>query len=93
MIKWSSNYDLEFYTDSAGGSSKGCAVIFARICVFMQWPAAWKNTPVLRDITYLECPIENKSEQCHDSFGFCGFVIKNKYYSFIVAKKYNFFIF
>jgi hypothetical protein len=51
---WLSNYDLELYTDSAGGSSKECAAIFARKWVFMQWPAAWKNTPVLRDITYLE---------------------------------------
>jgi hypothetical protein len=42
------------YTDSARGSSKGCAAIFARKWVFMQGPAAWKNTPVLRDITYLE---------------------------------------
>jgi hypothetical protein len=41
-------------TDSAGGSCKGCAAIFGRKWVFMQWPAAWKNTPVLRDITYLE---------------------------------------
>jgi hypothetical protein len=40
--------------DSAGGSSKGCAAIFARKWIFMQWSAAWKNTPVLRDITYLE---------------------------------------
>ena len=53
-INWSSHYDLELHTDSAGGSSKGCATIFAMKCVFMQWPAAWKNTPVLRDITYLE---------------------------------------
>jgi hypothetical protein len=28
--------------------------IIARKWVFMQWPAAWKHTPVLRDITYLE---------------------------------------
>jgi hypothetical protein len=39
-INWSSNYDLELYTDSTGGSSKGCAAIFAGKWVFMQWPAA-----------------------------------------------------
>ena len=27
-INWSSNYDLELYTDSAGGSSNGCAAFF-----------------------------------------------------------------
>jgi hypothetical protein len=39
-INLSSNYDLELYTDSARGSSKGCAAIIARKWVFMQWPAA-----------------------------------------------------
>ena len=48
-IKWSSNYDLEFYTDSAGGSINGCAAFFARKWVFMQWTAAWK-TPLFSGI-------------------------------------------
>jgi len=44
----------KLFTDSAGGSSKGCGAYFAGKWVALQWPEKWNNTEVLKDITYLE---------------------------------------
>ena len=51
---WSSNYDLQLFTDSAGGETKGCGAFYAGKLAHLQWPTEWKSTPSLRDITYLE---------------------------------------
>ena len=51
---WSSSDDLQLYTDSAGGETKGCGVYYSGKWAMMQWPTVWANTEILKDITYLE---------------------------------------
>ena len=53
-LNWSTNSELQLYTDSAGGETKGCGAFFAGKWTFLQWPQRWRNTPILKDITYLE---------------------------------------
>ena len=51
---WSTNYDLQLFTDSAGVEKKGCGAFYAVKWAHLQWPTESKSTPLLRDITYLE---------------------------------------
>ena len=51
---WSTNYDLQLFTDSAGVETKGCGAFYAGKWAHLQWHTEWKSTPLLRDITYLE---------------------------------------
>ena len=51
---WISNCDLELYTDSTGGASKGCGAYCKNKWAYLQWPAEWESTDLLRDITLLE---------------------------------------
>ena len=45
---------MEFYTESAGGASKGCGAYYKNKWAYLQWPAKWESTDLLRDITFLE---------------------------------------
>ena len=54
LDNWISNCDLELYTDSAGGASKGCGAYCKNKWAYLQWPAEWESTGLLRDITFLE---------------------------------------
>ena len=51
---WISNCNLELYTDSTGGASKGCGAYCKNKWAYLQWPAEWESTDLLRDITFLE---------------------------------------
>lgn len=53
-IDWSSSSVLELFTDSAGGSTKGCGSYFQGKWAFLKWPEEWSGTDILKDITYLE---------------------------------------
>ena len=53
-IDWTSNSVLQLFTDSAGGSTKGCGCYFQGKWAFLKWPVEWSGTEVLRDISYLE---------------------------------------
>ena len=51
---WISNADIELFTDSAGGSSLGCAAVFGKHWSVLRWPKQWAQSGVLRDVTFLE---------------------------------------
>ncbi|VDI81167.1 Hypothetical predicted protein [Mytilus galloprovincialis] len=53
-IGWISNFDLELYTDSAGGLGKGCAAYLNGKWTFLEWPNEWNSSEIFKDITYLE---------------------------------------
>jgi hypothetical protein len=53
-IDWSWSSVLELFTDSAGGSTKGCGSYFQGKWAFLKWPEEWSGTDILKDITYLE---------------------------------------
>jgi hypothetical protein len=51
---WSSNSDLELFTDSAGGAQLGFGIHFGGKWAQSAWPTAWCESDVLSDITFLE---------------------------------------
>ena len=51
---WISICDLELYTDSAGWDSKGCGAYCKNRWAYLQFPAEWESTDLLKDITFLE---------------------------------------
>ena len=51
---WISNCDMELFTDSAGGNTKGCGIYFQGKWCVLNWPKEWENSEILKDITYLE---------------------------------------
>ncbi|XP_033761537.1 uncharacterized protein LOC117343303 [Pecten maximus] len=51
---WTTNETLELFTDSAGGKDKGFGIYFNKSWAFGPWPHEWSNTPILRNITFLE---------------------------------------
>ena len=51
---WVDSNSISLYTDSAGGESLGCAAIYGKEWVMLQWPKEWKGQFVLKDITFLE---------------------------------------
>ncbi|XP_063416228.1 uncharacterized protein LOC134697870 [Mytilus trossulus] len=50
-IDWTSNSVLQLFTDSAGGSTKGCGCYFQGKWAFLKWPVECSGTEVLRDIS------------------------------------------
>jgi hypothetical protein len=38
VVKWSNDFDLELFTDSAGNSSLGCAAVFSTQWAYLAWP-------------------------------------------------------
>jgi hypothetical protein len=57
---WSTNYDLQLFTDSTGVEAKGCGAFYAVKWAHLQWPSEWKSTPLLRDITNKICNMPNR---------------------------------
>ena len=51
---WVSNYDLQLYTDSAGGAALGFGAYFAGKWAQGTWPQAWVTEGITADITALE---------------------------------------
>ncbi|PJE78781.1 hypothetical protein CI610_02269 [invertebrate metagenome] len=51
---WLSDSHLQLYTDSAGQSNLGCGAVLQAHWAFFQWPKAWGNSDVMRDLTFLE---------------------------------------
>jgi hypothetical protein len=51
---WSSNSDLELFTDSVGGEQLGFGIYFGGKWAQSAWPTAWSESDVLSDITFLE---------------------------------------
>ena len=51
---WLSNFDMQLFTDSAGGIGKGCwCYLFGKWSI-LQWPSEWYHADILKDITFLE---------------------------------------
>ena len=53
-VDWISDHDMELFTDSAGGKTKGCGIYFQGKWCVLNWPKEWENSEILKDITYLE---------------------------------------
>ncbi|CAG2246210.1 unnamed protein product [Mytilus edulis] len=51
---WTSNEALEFYTDSAGGSTLGFGIYFKGRWAHGLWPRTWHKRGLLSNITFLE---------------------------------------
>ena len=52
-LNWISNFDLQLFTDSAGGKTLGCASYLHGEWAVLNWPKHW-SSEILNDITYLE---------------------------------------
>jgi hypothetical protein len=52
--KWTSNFSLQLYTDSAGGKNGGFGIYFAGSWAHAIWPQHWHHLDILRDMTFLE---------------------------------------
>ena len=53
-VEWTSNFDLDLYTDSAGGIGKGCAAYLNGQWAYLPWPVEWDGSEIMKDMTYLE---------------------------------------
>lgn len=51
---WYDSDTLQLFTDSAGSRDLGCGCFFQQEWAYFQWPHAWGNGEVLKDITFLE---------------------------------------
>jgi hypothetical protein len=51
---WLSNFDMQLFTDSAGGIGKGSGCYLFGKWSILQWPVEWYQTDILKDITFLE---------------------------------------
>ena len=51
---WLSNFDMQLFTDSAGGIGKGCGCYLFGKWSILQWPVEWYHADILKDITFLE---------------------------------------
>ncbi|MEW8545793.1 MAG: reverse transcriptase domain-containing protein [Candidatus Thiodiazotropha sp.] len=51
---WTSNEDIQLFTDSAGGVSLGFGASFARKWAYGAWPHSWVDLGITEDITVLE---------------------------------------
>lgn len=51
---WSSNDNIELFTDSAGGRNKGFGIYFQGKWAQSCWPKDWVENGTLKDITFLE---------------------------------------
>jgi hypothetical protein len=51
---WSSNSDLELFTDIAGWKGRGFGIYFGWKWAQACWPTSWHNSDILSDITFLE---------------------------------------
>ena len=51
---WVTNDALELFTDSAGGEDMGFGIYFKGHWAHGDWPDSWKQSDILRNITFLE---------------------------------------
>lgn len=51
---WSSDSNLQLFTDSAGGFNGGFGIFFAGRWAHSKWPTHWVFSDVIRDMTFLE---------------------------------------
>jgi hypothetical protein len=51
---WSSKYQLNLFSDSAGGKGKGFGICHDRKCAQACWSNSWISSGILTDITFLE---------------------------------------
>lgn len=51
---WTSSFDLQLFTDSAGSANLGCGAYFQGHWAFLQWPKPSNKSKILSDITFLE---------------------------------------
>jgi hypothetical protein len=51
---WLSNFDMQLFTDSAGGIGKGCGCYLFGKWSILQWPVELYHADILKDITFLE---------------------------------------
>jgi hypothetical protein len=51
---WLSNFDMQLFTDSAGGIGQGYGCYLFGKWSMLQWPVEWYHTDMLKDITFLE---------------------------------------
>lgn len=51
---WSSNDDIQLFTDSAGGEGLGFGIFFQGHWCYSAWPDAWHKDGITNDITILE---------------------------------------
>lgn len=52
-LNWSTNVDIELYTDSANVGN-GCSAYFSGKWTYLPWPSRWNCSEIMRDMTYLE---------------------------------------
>lgn len=52
--EWTSDKNINFYTDSAGSFNLGCGAYFNGEWCFFPWPETWAPSDVLKDMTFLE---------------------------------------
>ena len=51
---WTDNESLELYTDSAGGKGRGFGIYIQGQWTHELWPDSWLETPLIRNISFLE---------------------------------------
>ena len=51
---WISDFDMELFSNSAGGKTKGFGIYFQGKWCVLNWSNDWENSEILKDITYLE---------------------------------------
>ena len=51
---WSQADIMQLATDSAGSPELGCGGYFNGRWFYFPWPTSWKNSKVMKDVTFLE---------------------------------------
>lgn len=51
---WSFSDTIELFTDAAGSADLGCGAYFSGRWVFWSWLPEWKDSGILKDVTFLE---------------------------------------
>lgn len=52
--EWTSDRNINFYTDSSGSSNLGCGAYFNGEWWFCPWQETWASTEVMKNLTFLE---------------------------------------
>ena len=73
---WLSNFDMQLFTDSAGGIGKGCGCYLFGKWSILQWPVEWYHADILKDITFLEM-IHTRHRPVSDDIKVCRTIIAN----------------
>lgn len=51
---WTTNDEIQLFSDSAGGEGRGFGIYFQGHWAYGSWPIAWHQQQVTKDITFLE---------------------------------------